>query len=69
MSAVVPSAATGALSGAPYVATKRIRGAPKWTRWCHASAVSGAFGRAPHGATKRVRCAEMGAMVPCERSH
>ena len=46
---------TGAFGGAPYGATKCVRGVPRWVRWAHAKAAAGAFGGVPHGATKRVR--------------
>ena len=46
--------ATGALGGAPYGATKRVRGVAKWGG-LHAGAATGAFGGAPHGATIPVR--------------
>ena len=48
-------APTWAFGGAPYGATKRVRGMPNWVRWAHANAATGAFGGAPYGATKRVR--------------
>ena len=41
--------------GAPYGATKRVRGVPKWGWGRHAGAAILAFGGAPYGATKRVR--------------
>ena len=37
------------------MATKRVRGVPKWVWGRHANAATGAFGGAPYGATKRVR--------------
>ena len=47
--------ATGAFGGAPYGATKRARGVPKWMAGAHAGTAGWAFGGAPCGATKRVR--------------
>ena len=47
--------ATGAFGGAPYGATKRVRGVPKWMGGRHARFATGDFGGAPYGATKRVR--------------
>ena len=47
--------ATGAFGGAPYGATKRVRGAPKWAWGRHANAATGAFGGDPYGATILVR--------------
>ena len=46
---------TGAFGGAPYGATKRVRGVPNWVCGTHAGGSTGAFGGAPYGATKRVR--------------
>eukprot|EP00959_Pyramimonas_sp_CCMP1952_P346269 7252295-Pyramimonas_sp.AAC.1 len=40
---------------APYVATKRVTGAPKLAAEPHAKLATAAFGRAPPGATKRLR--------------
>ena len=47
--------ATKAFGGAPYGATKRVRGVRKRARWAHANAATAAVGGAPDGATKRVR--------------
>ena len=54
---VVPHAgpATEAFGEAPYGATKRVRGAPKWGVELHADPASVAFGGAPYWATNRVR--------------
>ena len=49
---------TGAFGGAPYGATNRVRGVPKWQCWVeetHVGPPTGAFGGAPYGATERVR--------------
>ena len=47
--------ATGAFGGAPYGATKRVRGVPECVWGRHADAATWAFGGAPYVATKRVR--------------
>eukprot|EP00959_Pyramimonas_sp_CCMP1952_P047911 1000251-Pyramimonas_sp.AAC.1 len=57
------SAATGALGGAPYGATERVRGVATWARRCHASAAT------LWGQETCEGCGDMGAVVPCERSH
>eukprot|EP00959_Pyramimonas_sp_CCMP1952_P083735 1750926-Pyramimonas_sp.AAC.1 len=44
----------GAFGGAPYVATKRVRGVPTWVAVTHVDPAPGAFGGAPHRATSRV---------------
>ena len=51
------SSVTGTLGGAPYGATKRVRGVPKkgGGGGPHANCATGALGGAPYGATKRVR--------------
>eukprot|EP00959_Pyramimonas_sp_CCMP1952_P034784 728813-Pyramimonas_sp.AAC.1 len=46
--------ATGAFGEAPYGATERGSGVPKWVGWRHAGP-AGAFGVVPYGATNRVR--------------
>ena len=47
--------ATGAFGGAPYGATKRARGVPKFLLVGHANAATGASDGAPYGATKLAR--------------
>ena len=60
-------ASTGALGGAPYGATKRVRGVPGCVAGTHVSAATGAFGGAPYRATKLLR--GVGGGEACERGH
>eukprot|EP00959_Pyramimonas_sp_CCMP1952_P144267 3020253-Pyramimonas_sp.AAC.1 len=41
--------------GAPYAATKRVKGVPTLVRCRHADCATRAFDEAPYGATKRER--------------
>ena len=47
--------ATGAFGRAPYGATNRVWGVPKWLGRRHVDPAMGAVGEAPWGATNRVR--------------
>ena len=65
--------ATGAFGGAPYGATNRVRGVPKWGSMRGADACEhahlGLRWSSLWGHDPREGCAEMGAVPPCERSH
>ena len=58
---------TWAFGGAPYGATKLVRGVPTWVVGKHANAVIEAFGGAPYRATKLLR--GVGGGEACERGH
>eukprot|EP00959_Pyramimonas_sp_CCMP1952_P016920 358881-Pyramimonas_sp.AAC.1 len=47
--------AAGAFSGAPYGATKRMRGVPNRARASHVDPAAEAFGGAPYGARGKKR--------------
>ena len=63
-------AATGALCGSPYEATKRVRGVPKWVAGTHAGCATWTFSGAPMGSHETCEgCAEICGWDACGMRH